>query len=192
MTLDLAACSDGELVALSLAGRDSAFAEIMRRHRDALYRLIRGHVGDAEEALDLTQECFAAAYRALSRFDAERPLRGWLARIAINKCRDWRRRRAVRRFLAFAAPLSEGISDSLADPAPGADTVLADREALARIWQAIAELPATLKEPLLLCTVEGLSQSEAAAVLSISEKAVETRVYRARKKLSAVLDQNFD
>ena len=56
---------------------------------------------------------------------------------------------------------------------------------LERIWQAIAELPRSLKEPLILRTIEGLSQSEAAAVLRISEKAVETRVYRARRKLAS-------
>lgn len=187
MTLDLRACSDGELAALSLAGRERAFAEIMHRHRDAIYRLIRGYVGDADEALDLTQECFAAAYRALDRFEAARSLRGWLSRIAINKCRDWRRRRTVRRFFSFAAPLSEAVANSVADPAPAADKILADRESVGRIWEAIAVLPANLKEPLLLCAVEGLSQGEAATVLAISEKAVETRLYRARKKLSVLL-----
>ncbi|MBO9695951.1 MAG: RNA polymerase sigma factor [Sphingopyxis sp.] len=160
----------------------------MRRHRNAVYRLVRGHVGDPDEALDLTQECFATAYRALAQFEVDRSLRGWLARIAINKCRDWSRRRMVRRFFAFAAPLSESIAETIEDPAPGPHRDVAGREEARRLWAAIATLSPTMKEPLLLSAMEGLSHAEVAAVLSISEKAVESRLYRARKKLAALLD----
>src|SRR5690606_19017534 len=51
-------CTDGELAALVLAGRKAAFAEIMRRHKEPLYRLILGHVGSPDDALDLVQESF--------------------------------------------------------------------------------------------------------------------------------------
>ena len=61
MSTDFKACSDGDLAALTLAGRQLAFAEIMERHRKPIYRLIRGLIGDSEEALDLTQDCFVAA-----------------------------------------------------------------------------------------------------------------------------------
>lgn len=46
MTFDVAGCSDGELAALCLAGRQSAFAEIMQRHHKSVYRVVRGHVGN--------------------------------------------------------------------------------------------------------------------------------------------------
>src|SRR3546814_15935115 len=58
-------------------------------------------------ALDLVQEAFVAAFDALDRYDQGRPLRTWLARIAINKCRDWARRRAVRRLLNLSASYDE-------------------------------------------------------------------------------------
>jgi RNA polymerase sigma factor (sigma-70 family) len=61
--------------------------------------------------------------------------------------------------------------------------MLADRQALAITMRAIANLPASLKEPLVLRTIEGMSQAETAQILGISEKAVEMRVYRARQKL---------
>ncbi|APR53158.1 RNA polymerase sigma factor [Sphingomonas koreensis] len=189
MRPDLRACSDGELIALSRNGYDIAFTEIMRRYRNAIYRLVIGYVGDADEAFDQTQECFAAAYRALDQFEVDKSLRGWLARIAINKCRDWNRRRAVRKFFSFAVPISERIADSIADPAPGPHRDLSGREEAQRLWAAIATLPATMKEPLLLSTVEGLSHGEVAAILTISEKAVESRLYRARKKLAEILDE---
>lgn len=186
MTLDLSALSDGELAALSVAGRDAAFAEIMGRHRESLYRIVVGNIADPEEALDLVQETFLSAHRALNRYDAARPMRSWLATIAINKCRDWRRRRAVRRLFTFARSLDE-TSAQVAENRASPDTEAADREELAMVSRAIAELPAALREPLVLRTLQDMSQAETAATLSISEKAVETRVRRARAKLAELL-----
>ena len=186
MSLDLDSLTDGELAALTLAGRAEAFATIMRRHRSPIHRLIRGHVGDADEALDVTQEAFLAAYSALRRYDATQPMRPWLARIALNKCRDWGRRRAVRRLFTFAAPLDE-TSANLADAAVAADTSLSDRQQLDAVWKAVATLPAQLKEPLILHTINGLSQARTAVLLGISEKAVETRIARARARLLDIL-----
>lgn len=177
-------CSDGELAALTLAGRQDAFAEIMRRHKEPIYRLIRGYIGDPEEAVDLLQDCFISAFKALERFDQSRPFRAWLSRIAVNKCRDWARRRAVRRL--FASSAAESQTTDVPDPAPDPHEAAGDRQELERLSQAIAGLPRTLKEPLVLRTIEGLSQTETAIVLRISEKAVETRLYRARQKLSAL------
>jgi RNA polymerase sigma factor (sigma-70 family) len=185
VTLDLADCSDGELAALALAGRQNAYSELMRRHREPVYRLIRSHVGDADAALDVTQQSFIAAFSALRRYDAERPFRVWMARIAINKARDWARRRAVRRMFTFARPIEEAAD--VADPGALADVRLADRRALDEAMTAIAGLPTNLKDVLILRTIEDLSQAESASVLGISEKAVETRLYRARSKLSEIL-----
>jgi len=187
VSLDLAACTDGELAALTVGGRQAAFAEIMRRHQERVYRLIRGHTGDAEEALDLTQECFAAAFQTLRDYDGNRPLGAWLTRVAINKSRDWHRRRRVRQIFSFASSLPAETLESYQDDAPGADAVAFDRAELARLSRAVSKLPASLKETLLLRTVEGLSQAETAAALSITGKAVETRLRRAREKLSDIL-----
>lgn len=186
MTLDLGTLTDGELAALTLAGRQQAFAEIMERHRAAIYRLARGHVGEADETLDLVQETFIAAYRALGDYDQSRPMRAWLARIAINKCRDWARRRMVRKFLVALSPGRPDPALQVLDDAPMVDDAAAAREELDLLWAAVAALPRSLKEPLILRTVEGLSQSETAKLLRISEKAVESRLYRARAKLGFV------
>lgn len=182
MTLDVAALTDGELAALSLAGRQTAFAEILRRHREPIYRIVVGNVADSDEALDLVQETFVSAWRALRRYDPERPMRGWLTTIALNKCRDWGRRRAVRRLFARALPLDGGV-ERVAEDRALPDAEAADRAELARTSLVIADLPATLREVLVLRTLEGLNQAEAAGALGISEKAVETRLYRARQLL---------
>lgn len=187
MSLDWQACSDGELAVFARAGNNAAFAEIMRRHREPVYRLVRGYVRDTEEALDLTQDVFALAFEHLARYDRVRPLRAWLSRIAINKCRDWHRRARVRRVLSFFSSSPERHIALIRDEAPGAEAVAAARLELARVEAAIATLPATLRETLLLRTIEGLSQAEAAAVLDVTERAIETRLYRARAKLSEIL-----
>ena len=178
--------SDGELASLSVAGRETAFTEIVRRHRSVLYRLALGNVGDPDEALDIVQETFVSAHLALKRYDSARPMRAWLAAIAINKCRDWGRRRAVRRLFSFALPLDAAV-ENLADDQPGNDVAASDRQELARLRRAIADLPAPLREPLVLHTIEGMSQAETASVLAITAKAVETRLRRARIKLEELL-----
>jgi RNA polymerase sigma-70 factor (ECF subfamily) len=187
LTLDLTGLTDGELAALSIAGRDTAFAEIMRRYREPIYRIIAGNIGDPDEALDLVQESFVSAHRALGRYDGDRPMRRWLATIALNKCRDWRRRRAVRRLFTFALPLEDSAMQ-VAEERSLPDAEVAGREEMARVSRAIAQLPAALREPLVLRTLQDMSQAETAATLSISEKAVETRLRRARAKLAQYLD----
>src|SRR3546814_15365309 len=74
--------------------------------RSGVYRLIVKQIGDADEAMDLTQETFVSGFSALDRYDGERPFRTWIARIALNKCRDWARRRKVRAFFSRALPLA--------------------------------------------------------------------------------------
>lgn len=182
MSLDWTTLTDGELAALSIAGRQAAFSEIMHRYRQPVFRLARVCIGEPDEALDLVQETFVAAHQALARYDGERSMRAWLSTIAINKCRDWARKRAVRRFLSFALPM-DGDAETVVDDQVMIDDAVADRQELDRVTRAISTLPMNLKEALVLRTIEGLSQAETAEVLSISEKAVETRVYRARGRL---------
>ncbi|MBN9554452.1 MAG: sigma-70 family RNA polymerase sigma factor [Alphaproteobacteria bacterium] len=178
----LADRTDGELVALALVGRQEAFAEIVSRHKQPLHRLIARIIGDDEEALDILQDVFVAAHGSLRRFDMARPMRAWLARIAINKARDWRRRRAVRRLISAVFPTEHAAN--IADDLPAIDTLAADREELRLVNAAIAILPANLRETLILRAVEGMTQAETAEVLGISAKAVETRLYRARQRLA--------
>ena len=77
----------------------------------------------------------------------------------------------------------------MADTAVGADQTLATGTALKALDQAIAALPAALKDPLVLTVLEGLSQKEAGVVLGLSAKAVEVRVYRAKRQLAEMLDR---
>lgn len=185
MSLDLSQCSDGELAALALGGQERAYREFLRRYRDPVYRLVRGAIRDNEEALDVTQESFVAAFAALKRYDRERSFKLWISRIAINKCRDWGRRRAVRSFFSRAQPIEDAFD--LASDGASPETEAGDRAELRRTNAAITDLPIKLREALILRGVEGMSQAEAAEVLGVTEKTVETRLYRARAKLTELL-----
>jgi RNA polymerase sigma factor (sigma-70 family) len=158
----------------------------MLRDRDALYRLALANLGNPDDALDAVQEAFIAAHQSLRRFDLERPMRPWLVRIALNRCRDRLRHRRVRRLLTPFADNNAAI-ELIVDDRPMQDNQASDREELARTLRAISALPSAIREPLVLRTIEGLSQSETAEILGITEKAVETRLRRARERLRAAM-----
>lgn len=185
MSLDLSQCSDGELAALALGGQERAYREFLRRYREPVYRLVRNTIRDSEEALDVTQESFVAAFAALKRYDRERPFKLWISRIALNKCRDWGRRRTVRSFFTRAQPLEDAFD--LASDSASPESEAGDRAELRRVSGAIGKLPARLREALVLRAIEGMSQAEAAEALGVTEKTVETRLYRARARLNELL-----
>ena len=185
MTVPLGDCSDGELAVLARSGRQAAYGELMRRYREPVYRVVRIHVGHSDEAVDIVQDSFVAAFSAIGRYDGSRPFRHWINRIALNKCRDWGRRRKVRQLFGLALPIE--AAEYFVDSAIHGEALIDDMDALRRATRAMATLPAKLKEPLILTAIDGLSQAETAAMLGISEKAVETRVARARKALDEML-----
>lgn len=134
------------------------------------------------DAQDAVQNALASAWLALHRFDPQRPFGPWLTTIAINKCRDVGRARKLRNFFSVNA---ENRTADIADPTPGPDTTMADSQLLALVQQEIFRLPVNLKEPFVLVAFDNRSQAEAAEILGISEKAIETRIYRARNHLRA-------
>jgi RNA polymerase sigma factor CnrH len=174
--------ADAALARLAARGDRTAFNALAARYQEPLYRFIRRYVGDKDEAYDLLQDALVAAWQAIGRYDPDRPAMAWLRRIALNKCRDWGRRRAVRRFFYGATSLEATPERAFAVEAPDGHETL-----LARLDQAVAALPGQLKEPLLLTAFEGLSHQEAAAALGVTAKAIETRVYRARRLLAQAL-----
>jgi RNA polymerase sigma-70 factor (ECF subfamily) len=178
---------DASLAVAARQGDQTAFAALMRRHKGWLYQFIRRYVADRDDAYDVLQESFVSAWGALSRFDPERPFEAWLRRIALNKCRDRARRNAVRRAALRLFGLGGGDFSTDSVAALADSTVTADL-ALRRLDAAIGMLPRQLKEPLVLTMLEGLSHKEAGALLGINAKAVETRVYRAKRQLASMLD----
>lgn len=179
--------SSAELSARAAGGDRAAFSELMRQTKTALFRFIRRYVGDEQEAWDLLQETYAAAWINIRRYDPTRPFEAWIRTIALNKCRDWSRRGLVRRLIRGGVDLSSPEAMSVPDGAESADERMEAHDRLARLNEAMSRLPPHLKAPLLLTTIEGRSQAETAGLLGVSTKTVETRVARARRKLSEAL-----
>jgi RNA polymerase sigma factor (sigma-70 family) len=180
---------DAALARLAAQGDERAFGQLMRRHKGSLHAFARRHVGDPEGALEVVQESFVAAWKALGRYDPTRPFGAWMRAIVLNKCRDRGRRLLVRRLILGERSIDAPGAPDHADPAPGPEASTLRAEQLARLEAAIARLPDQLKEPLILTYLEGRSQQEAADLLKVSVKTVETRTYRARKRLADWLDK---
>jgi RNA polymerase sigma factor (sigma-70 family) len=181
--------SDALLVIAACQGDHAAFGAIMRRHKGWLYRFIYRHVAGRDDAYDLLQESFISAWSALARFDPDRPFEAWLRRIALNKCRDHARRNAVRRAALAVLGLRKTQSGE-DESAPTPESKAASDRALCKLETAIAALPRKFKEALVLTMLEGFSHKDAGEFLGISAKAVETRVYRAKRRLAAVLKRS--
>ncbi|MBR7618679.1 sigma-70 family RNA polymerase sigma factor [Phenylobacterium sp. 20VBR1] len=180
--------SDAELATAAATGDERAYAILVGRHKEPLYRLLRRYLGDADEAYEAAHEAFIAAWSALARYDPGRPFGVWLRTIAINKARDRGRRIAVRRLIFGSRSFEDSEAQVRPDAALSADEAMIEQEQLAELDRAIARLPLALRAPLILTAIEGRPQQEAGEILGISAKSVETRVYRARKLLAQTLD----
>jgi RNA polymerase sigma factor CnrH len=179
--------TDAELARQTLEGNDAAFTRLTGRHKKWLYRFVRRYVGNDSDAFDVLQESLISAWSSLERYDPARPFHAWLRQIALNKCRDRGRREKVRSIIRRLSSDPEQFAARARWANP--EAVATSREALDRLDSAIASLPLRLREPLILTVFESLSHREAAEALGVSEKAVETRVYRAKQGLSRVLEK---
>ncbi len=164
-----ATAEERELVRRTLAGDREAFRLIVLRHQGALAELVFRQTGDRTGTEDMVQEAFLRAYKALERFDARFRLSTWLARIALNVARDHGRRSKVREDgLLRVAPRAPG-------GAPTPLEVAAKNEAVDHVGRALADLPDSQREVLVLATYGGLTQREIAGALDLPLGTVKTR-----------------
>ncbi len=191
MTELQAELAEQRLIAAAQAGDRCAFGTLITHHKNALYCFVRRYVGDPDDAYDLLQSVFISAWMALRRYDARRPFPVWLRVIALNKCRDYGRRRAVhRRFLALFSADAAGTNVPVGSVA--AEDALQQSQRLRRLDQAVAALPTLYKEPLLLMLVSGLTQEQVARELKTTAKAIEMRIRRAKKQLRAAMGEDAE
>ncbi|GGD60877.1 RNA polymerase sigma factor [Croceicoccus mobilis] len=185
------ATDESDLARKVVAGSRPAFDRLVAPHVPRLLVLARRMLASAEDAEDAVQGALASVWLARARLDPDRPIAAFLTTVTLNRCRDRLRRRKASALIRlnfsdaadadaadFANPADRAPSDR-----PSADVELADREMLARVRKEIERLPVKLREALVLVTMDGRSQREAAQLLGVSEKTIETRVYRARKRL---------
>lgn len=160
------------------SGDDSALNELMIRHREPLFHFAFRMVRNEAAARDIVQEAFVRAYFGAAKFKPKASVKTWLYSIALNLTRDHVRRSAKRRgevsLDAEHQPPDLGFSQS-------ADLPRSDEFTL--LQRGIDELPAKLREALVLFSLEQKSQREAAEILGTTPKTVELRVYHAKQKL---------
>jgi RNA polymerase sigma factor (sigma-70 family) len=181
--------SDPDLILVQalMLGKDHALNALMDRHREGLFCFVLRHVHNEADALELAMETFVRAYFNIDKFRPAAKFATWLYHIALNLCRDHVKSRAYQYSLqtvSFDAPAQEGDDQSLLLATEGRPDQKADRvEELIALEKAIGELPEDLKNAFILNALEDRPQAETAELLGISLKAVEMRVYRARKLL---------
>lgn len=188
---------DWTLVEGAAAGSEQDFERLVNRHQQLVHRLIFRAVGHEATALDLAQETFVRAWFALPRLQRSRNdarFSTWLCRIALNLCRDhWKSRAAgqarMTRSLQGGNP---GDNSAAAELDPASETPRPDQAAMAADLQraadkAVAALPDRWRIPFLLAVVERLPHAEIAALTGTTVKSVESRVYRARRRLTVQL-----
>ena len=175
------------LVERASSGDRDAFGELVSRHMRRAYYAALGLVGSHDDALDMSQEAFARAFRARKSLDPERPFYPWLYQILRRLCFNVQRdRRARRARLAEATPWlveEAGRKSAVADPAWQAENA----ELRKQLYTAIDRLPSHERETLVLREFEGLRYREIAELLGIPIGTVMSRLYSARKALAKTL-----
>ncbi len=164
------------------AGDAGAFTQLVAEHRQRITRLVYRLLGWRGEVEDVVQEVFLVAYRKLASFRGESSLATWLAGIAINRCRAYRRR-----WLPGWTWL-EQLWRRRQRATPPDDALLAD-ETVARVRSAVRQLPAADREVIVLYYLEDVPVAQIAGLLRASSGAVEVRLHRARQRLRRLLGE---
>lgn len=171
------------------------FEEIVAKYEKKIFNLILRHIGDREEAEDLTQETFLNAYRSFGAFRGECKIHTWLCQIALNQCKNRFRQRDRRRSVegpSLDSPTT-GSTETVApleipdwDQSP--QEVLIRNETYRYVLKAIHSLPDDYRTVIVLCDLQQMSYQQIAQITNLSLEAVKTRIHRGRLMLRRKLD----
>jgi len=176
-----------DLVRRARRGDAEAFREIVEAHSRTLWRAAFRVLQDGAAAEDAVQSAFLSAWRALDRFDDRAQLSTWLYRIVMNAAIDLRRERMRRQALAGALPEDAQGQVTLKSPAADPHREVMWRQLAERAREAIADLSEVERTAVLLRHFEGCTTAEIARALGGDESAAKQAVFRAVRKLRAVL-----
>ena len=189
----LIADDDLKYVVLCQKGDVEAFSELVERHQKKMLNTAYRMLGDYDDACDVTQEAFIAAYKAIKKFKGEAKFSTWLYRIVINYAKNRLKQLQI-------AAKREGFSldeageiktkEAWCSPAaagtnPGAQ--LEKKEMEEQVQKCISALDEEFKEVLVLRDIEGLSYEEIRDLLKIPEGTVKSRLARARGAIKECL-----
>ena len=192
---DVLSPSDGQLVTEALAGKRSAFDELIRRYQRQAVAVSYRLLGNIHDASEVTQDAFLKGYASLATLQKPEAFGGWLMRIVSNLSLNYRRGRKTRSQLPLddvlgpidagqteASGRSEWMSQN-ADPAHA----LQSKEMGKRLQDALQQLPEKQRLAIVMFTIEEMPQKEVAETLDCSVEAVKWHVFQGRKKLKELL-----
>jgi len=185
--------TDGVLVGQALAGDERAFATLVDRYQDSLLGYIHGMLKDGEQSSDVLQQVLLQLYISLPTINTQMRLKGWLFRVAHNRCVDELRKKNRRNEVCFSTLKWERTEEELlrveriADSQPLPEEVAVQQELHDRLRRAIDVLPPTFRRVVHLRCWTGLSFAEIGHLLKMPETTAKTYFYRARSLLGAAL-----
>lgn len=169
-----------------VAGHERALNDLMDRHATPVHRFLYRMLGNEDDASELAQETFVRVYQHRENFKPGYKFTTWLYTIAANLGRNQLRWRSHRQHVSLDAELTESeqsLSEILPANDPTPTDVMETTERATAVRSAVARLPEDLREAIVLCELEDRPVIEAAEILQTTPKAVESRLYRARKLL---------
>lgn len=179
---------EDSLIRRALCGDTAAFEELCVKHSRALFQTALRLLGNAEDAEDALQEGLLAAYRNLKRFEGRSRFSTWLTRIVINASLMRRRSQKSRPAVSLEQWSTEEGSvpaeERFAAEGPSPEEIYAGRELRNLIDEHLNTLSPVLRDAFLLREAQGLSTSEAARALGVSENTLKARLWRARQQLA--------
>ncbi len=181
--------NDQVLVERAQSGDRRAFDLLVLKYQQRIVKLVSRYVRDPTEALDVAQEAFIKAFRALGRFRGDSAFYTWLYRIAINTAKNYlvsQQRRPLEYDLDAQGPeLADRVPALQTDESPEA---LAAQDELRRVVEsAIASLPDELRTAIVLRELDGMSYEEIAQAMNCPIGTVRSRIFRAREAIDQAI-----
>jgi RNA polymerase sigma-70 factor (ECF subfamily) len=186
--------SDRLLVERVQRGDKAAFDLLVRKYQHKIVKLVTRYVHDGSEALDVSQEAFIKAYRAIHGFRGDSAFYTWLYRIAINTAKNHlmaEGRRPLDRGVDLQDPDQYDMQARLRDNDTPEHLLLTD-EIQRTVEQAIEELPEDLRTAIVLREIEGMSYEQIAEAMSCPVGTVRSRIFRAREAIDRRLRPLLD
>lgn len=166
--------ADEDLMTALAAGDVRALERLLDRHASWALNFAERMVGSRDDAHDIVQTAFVRVWKGATRWLPNARFRTWFYRVLYNLCMDHFRSRGQ---------LTEMLDESIPDVQPSAEERLLGRDRNAQVRAALDALPARQRAAIVLCYYEERSQAEAAALLGISEGALESLLSRGRATL---------
>jgi RNA polymerase sigma-70 factor (ECF subfamily) len=175
-------------------GDKHAFDLLISKYQHRIVNLVRRYVSDPDEALDVAQESFIKAYRAMKNFRGDSAFYTWLYRIAINTAKNWLVAQKRRPPLSDidAADAEQYDFDSRLKEKGTPENELLREEIKRTVFDSIAELPEDLRTAIMLREMEGMSYEEIATTMECPIGTVRSRIFRAREAIDSQLRPLID